>query len=365
MSTVMEQMLRLDFSTRYRMSSLPITTSNRPGESRSRRVLRHLRQRLLLGLRLRQDDIDIVHVHTCSGFSFHRSAWDLRVARQAGRHTVLHMHGAQFDEYFANASTLEKELVRRTLRRADRVIALSPGWLSRLRAIEPSARIVVIENAVAPADARLSRPVNGICRFLMLARMDAWKGVDDLLAACQWMQNCGVPFALTLAGPEGTAGNAAELARKIGKLAGQVRYVGPVEGEAKSRLMAESDVLVQPSHQEGMPLSVLEAFSHGRPVIATRVGAVPEVLEHQVQGLLVPPRDPRELARAMSVLAIDPPMRKLMGETGRRVAGSRFSLSRFRDDLIELYDGLIRTSRQAMQTRNDARQTAMQTRIPA
>jgi glycosyltransferase involved in cell wall biosynthesis len=343
MSTVIGQMLQLNFAPRYTLSALPVTMSPTSSERGPRRAARHLGQRLLLGKMLRRGRAAIAHVHTCSGFSFHRSAWDAAVARRHGCRTVLHMHGARFDEYFAAAPRLEQRLVRAALQSADRVIALSRSWQEKLLGIAPDARVSVIENAVERRGAT-HQSERGTCRFLTLARMDAWKGIDDILDACAILKRHGISFELVLAGPAGTAGDAARIAAKIAQrnLETLVRYVGPALGEAKAKLFATSDVYVQPSHHEGLPISVLEAFASRLPVIATRVGAVPEVVEHEVQGLLTPPKNPAALAAAMSSLAIDPPRRIAMGNEGYQLAATRFSLSRFRDDLLELYDGLIR-----------------------
>lgn len=344
MSTVIAQMLRLNFAPRFTLSALPITMSCGPAESGPRRAARHVGQRLLLGKTLRNQSAAIVHVHTCSGFSFHRSAWDLTVARRHGCRTVLHMHGARFREYFSGARRLEQRLVRAALEAADRVIALSDGWKEKLLAIAPEARVAVIENAVEKAPFENPRSASGVCRFLTIARMDSWKGIDDILDACAILKRQGCFFELILAGPAGTAGDAATITEKISQrgLANLVRYMGPVIGDAKAKLLADSDVYVQPSHQEGLPISVLEAFACRLPVIATRVGAMPEVIEHEVQGLLVPSKNPVALATAMSSLAIDPPRRIAMSTEAYRLAATRFSLSRFRDDLVELYDALIR-----------------------
>lgn len=344
MSAVMQQILDLDLAGRFRVVPFPTTRSPDPDESCPRRVLRHVKQRMLLGRRLRDDRFAIVHIHSCSGFSFHRSSWDLRVARRNGCRTVLHMHGAQFDDYFANASRAERAVVRRTLRMADRVIALSRGWRERIQDMESSARICVIENAVKAGAPHVCRKPTAVCRFLMLARMDTWKGLDDLLEACFILRNRATPFFVTLAGPEGSAGNASQISVKIHKrgLDQHISYIGPIQGETKSRLLAGSDVLVQPSHHEGLPITILEAYAGALPVIATSVGAVPEVMEDDVQGFLVPARHPAELARAMGVLAMDPPRRMAMGQAGLRSAQTRFSITRFRDDLLDLYDDVLR-----------------------
>ena len=111
--------------------------------------------------------------------------------------------------------------------------------------------------------------------------MDSWKGIDDALDACSLLQRRGIAFSLCLAGPEGTAGNAAQIQQKIGtrNLSEAVPYVGPVGGDQKARLCADSDVYLQPSHQEGMPLALLEAMAHGVPVLASAVGGIPELLD--------------------------------------------------------------------------------------
>lgn len=314
------------------------------GESAPRRIARHFGQRFLLGKTLRESPAAIVHIHTCSGFSFHRSAWDLRVARRHGCQTVLHMHGAQFDDYFSKASGLEQRFIRLTLLAADRVVALSDGWREKIRSMAPGAKLTVIENAVEGSSAGVSRPARSQCRFLVLCRMDAWKGIDDVLDACAILKRQGTSFGLTLAGPAGTAGDPCCIRGKIANrgLTDCAVYVGPVEGEAKARLFAESDALVQPSHQEGMPITILEAFANDLPVIASRVGSIPEIMVHEEHGLLIPAKNPAALACAMGALAVDPPQRTSMGRAGGLLARTRFSLTRCRDDLLELYDGLLR-----------------------
>lgn len=354
MSTVIAQMIRLDFGSRFEISALPVTVRTKPDESGAGRIARHLKQRLLLGKTLRETSAAIIHIHTCSGFSFHRSAWDMRVARRHGCRTILHMHGARFDEYFARANRIERALVRRTLESADCVVVLSQGWKAKLQEMSSCAKVCVIENAVEVLSKTKRSTHSARCRFLMLGRMDTWKGLDDLLDACAVLKRQRVPFGLTLAGPEGSAGDAGQIRSQITErgLRDVVAYIGPVEGNSKEHVLAQSDVLVQPSHQEGMPMSILEAFARGLPVIATGVGAVPEIIEHAEQGLLVPAKNPTALAGAMGALAVDPPTRACMGRSAQRLAFTRFSITRFRDDLIELYDSLLREKPSRSASRN-------------
>ena len=90
--------------------------------------------------------------------------------------------------------------------------------------------------------------------------------------------------------------------------------------------------------QMGDMIALLEGLAYGLAIIATRVGAVPEVITDQHEGLLVPSHSPARLAEAMCALATDRPRRKTMASAARQLASTRFSIDRFRDDLISLYD---------------------------
>jgi glycosyltransferase involved in cell wall biosynthesis len=342
MASVAAQTVALDFGNRYRIESLPMTLSANECERRARRVLRHLSQLRLLQATIRRTGGRIVHIHTCSGFSFYRSVLDMLVAQWLGCRVLLHIHGAAFDEFFARAGRAGRRTIAWSLARADRVVALSGGWARKLQHMARAARVRVIENAVAIPAATPLRQAGSRCRFLLLARMDEWKGIDDLLAACAMLRGWGVVFELVLAGPPGTAGDDTTLGREIRQrsLEGVVRYVGPVRGKEKAELLCQTDVYVQPSHHEGMPISLLEALAYGLPVLATNVGAVPEVIHDRRQGILVPPRDPRRLAEGMRSLALDRSLRAALSAEARALAVQRFCMTRFRDDLVSLYDAV-------------------------
>lgn len=354
-STVVEAIVGLDLAPRYRIEFLPTTHRDGPRESLRRRWLRHARKAGELHRMFRIGRADhgrrnggrvrprILHLHTCSGFSFWRSLIDLEIGRRSGCRTALHIHGARFDEFYHAQPAPLRALIRTSLRRASVVIALSPDWAQRLRHISPRANVAVIENAIAVPAPRTTPRSPGPCRFLTLCRMDAWKGIDDLLDACLTLVEGGAAFELVLAGPPGSAGDASMLRRKIAARGVQhcVTYVGELRGHKRDARLDWADVLVQPSHQEGMPMSVLEGMARGLAVVATSVGALPEVITPGVHGLLVAPRDPVALAHALRNTIDDPDQRRTLGQNARDLIRTRFHPDRYRRDLLALYDGLI------------------------
>ena len=122
-------------------------------------------------------------------------------------------------------------------------------------------------------------------------------------------------------------------------IGGRVIFTGWRQNLA--RICADLDLLVVSSDNEGTPVSAIEAMAAGRPVVATRVGGLVDLIEESRTGRLVPPRDPAALAQAIGSLLDDPAARAAMGEAARRSAGERFRAERLVADVERLYDDLL------------------------
>jgi len=107
------------------------------------------------------------------------------------------------------------------------------------------------------------------------------------------------------------------------------------------KLMACSDIFVLSSKWEGLPLVVIEAMAAGKPVVATAVGGVPELVENGLTGLLVPSDNANALAEALLLLAEDPELRQVMGQKGQKKAIDRFDISRTAREYEALYCKLL------------------------
>jgi glycosyltransferase involved in cell wall biosynthesis len=100
-------------------------------------------------------------------------------------------------------------------------------------------------------------------------------------------------------------------------------HFGGAQPDARA-LMTQSSVVLVPSLSEGLPLVVLEALATGTPVVATRVGGIPEIIRDGESGLLVPPRDPAALTAALARILMDRPLAARLGAAGRQVVRERF-----------------------------------------
>jgi glycosyltransferase involved in cell wall biosynthesis len=218
----------------------------------------------------------------------------------------------------------------------------------------PRRKAVVICNGVSlPAD--VAPPVDGPQRAVIVANLIAYKGHDVALSAFAQVRAL-LPMLEARLQLAGTGPEEAPLrawARERG-IEADVEFLGSVEDVPT--LLAGCSFTVLPSLSEGMPNAVLESLAHGRAVVASAVGGVPEILE-QGGGVLVPPGDPEALADAMLALLVDHARAARLGAEGRRLVRDRFGVDRMVEESLRLYRGLLagRSPSEALASEADGR----------
>jgi glycosyltransferase involved in cell wall biosynthesis len=105
------------------------------------------------------------------------------------------------------------------------------------------------------------------------------------------------------------------------------------------------DLFVLPSRTEGLPITILEAMAAGRPVVATTVGGIPELVRHGETGLLVPPKDPQRLAEAMLALLHGQTSARAMGTAGRALVAASFTVEGEARETALLYQRILKVRR--------------------
>jgi len=295
--------------------------------------------RLFLGLLRR--DVAILHLNMSERLSVWRKLSMVRLAKLFGVPVVLHMHGADFADYYAALGPRRRAVIDRTMQSCDRVIVLGQFWyrlVTERIGIDPSAA-VILPNAVPTIDAP-SRPVSsdGICRFLFLGVVGTRKGFDTLLEALATPTLAARKWLLIVAGGGEIAPYRA--AAEAAGLIEQIRFLGHVDGTSVTRLFDDMPILVLPSRNEGLPLAILEAMGRACPIISTPVGSIPDAVIDGKTGLLIPPGDVNALAQAMASLADDPAQASAMGEAGRARFEAHFALSGYIARLEAIYDAV-------------------------
>jgi glycosyltransferase involved in cell wall biosynthesis len=171
-----------------------------------------------------------------------------------------------------------------------------------------------------------------------VGRMTAVKQVQDVLQTARLLHDRGVDAAVVLVGDGPDRGELEALARELGLLEA-IRFVGFQDDVGP--WFHTFDALLLPSRSEGTPVSAIESLASGRPVVATRVGGVADVVTDGVDGYLFPFGDVEAAAAHLATLAADPELRARMGAVGRERALSRYRVGRLVDDIDRLYRALL------------------------
>jgi glycosyltransferase involved in cell wall biosynthesis len=284
---------------------------------------------------LRTVPVDIVHTHSSKAGFLGRLA-----ARAAGAPHIVHTpHGHIFDGYFSPATArLFGALERLAARWTDRIITLSDEEAQdhlRLGIGRPD-QFVTIPSGVDLTEVVTAPPVRlvtGAPVVGAVARLVPVKGLQYLIDAAPEILR-RVPEARFVLVGDGEMRAALEAQARGMGLADRVTFSG-FRKDVPS-VMAGMDLVVLPSLNEGMGRVLVMAMALGKPIVATKVGGVAELLGGGESGLLVPPRDPQALAEAVTAILEDPGRARCFGEAGRRRA-PRYSAEAMLDSLAKLY----------------------------
>ncbi len=284
---------------------------------------------------------DVVHVHLSHGGSVVRKAAPLMAARICGVPAVIHGHSFNFAAWYAPLPGQVRRLVRWALR-ADRWLVLGQGLSDEYRRclhLDPTAVQVLHNPVVLPQAVRRPVPEGRRLVVLALGRLGTRKGTYDLLDAVELLPaDVRAGIRLRLAGDGDVAQVRAQVTdRNLGDTVDVVGWLAPRERDDALR---QADIFVLPSHDEGLPMALLEAMAHGIVPITTPVGGIPEAVTDGVHGLLVSPGDPVALAAALRRLAENSGLRETLA-CQARLRAAAFDIENWRDELAQVWTGVI------------------------
>ena len=347
LDAALDNLLASPLRERYELEVVSVYRNSSP----ARGMLRRLGYGSLLFAqsvrRLRASRCSLADVHAVSGRDFLKSGAVLMAARATQTPVALRIHGGDFDRAYADASTAERRITRALLRVANRVVLLAKSWENIVTEIEPSARTAVIPNSVDCAALRAAgaqRPP-GARNVLMLGGFCERKGHFDAVEAAAMVSRSHADARFLFFGSERDPGAASALRARIDLhgLANTVFLVNPVFGKEKLAQIAKACILILPSHVENMPMAVMEAMAAGLPVVATKVGAIPEMVADGETGILVEPRQPAQLARAIEQLLENSRLRRDLGARAAAIARTRWDTAVVGRQTAELYDSIARS----------------------
>ena len=299
----------------------------------------------LAGLRLRHlvrsGRYAFVHFHTSRAHALSPWLWGLKVKRIVTRRMDYPVKKGRATRFLYTTSV-------------DAVVAISAGIRATLIAAEvPAAHIRLIPSGVDttrftpdPAARRQLRQSYGLGAreplVLATGALVERKGYRTLLQAAHRLKTQGRQFRYVICG-DGSLRSVLQAQASTLGLEREVRFAGFCSDVAP--YLAAADLFVHVPLWEGLGVAVIEALAAGLPVVASRVGGIPELIEDQETGLLVPPQDPLALAAALCRLIDDPRKARALGQTGQSRVRARFDMVVMAQANETLYYDLLNSTR--------------------
>jgi glycosyltransferase involved in cell wall biosynthesis len=238
--------------------------------------------------------------------------------------------------------------LRRKLLAARFVVTCTEANVRHLEGIAPEARIHLVYHGLSADFARLLADTdgaptsNGKLHVLGVGRLVAKKGFDTLVDACAILRERGVPFDALIVGQDDKHGE--EIRGRVAELGLETRVrlpgaMGPpdlLEQYRRASALCMPCRLL-PDDRDGIPNVLVEAMAAGTPVVATAVSGIPELVAHEVNGLLVEPEDPEALADALVRIHGDAEMARKLSRAGRQTVARRFDGERSARELASLF----------------------------
>jgi glycosyltransferase involved in cell wall biosynthesis len=284
--------------------------------------------------------IDLVHLHSSAYMSFWEKCAYLDVARLFGKKVVMHIHGSSFDRFIRESGPFARRAILNHLLRCDKVIALSQTWQSFFLEYLPAEKIAVIENGIDLSLFReqSSRPAEAPT-IVFLGEVCGRKGVYELLPAFKQVLETIPQARCVLIGP-GELERVKATAEELG-IADALHIAGPKWGREKAEALASAWCLTLPSYAEVFPLTLLEGYAAGLPVVSTTVGGIPDFVREGENGFLVAPGDRHALAHALIKVLSDRNLRQQMADANRQLALSRYDITLCARKIGEIYRTLL------------------------
>jgi len=290
----------------------------------------------------------LIHAHTATPAGYA----GLRLGRKYGLPVVVNLRGSDINVYpFQDRWTFR--LTAKVLANADRVLAVSEKLATVAESIATPRQSIEtvhtgcdLEEFAFDATARtairqrLRIPVGSVV-LAFVGNLRKEKGVDELMVAFRTLVKSGMDELQIVFVGTGVRQKELMVAAENSGVGDKAHFVGRVPHKEIPTWLSASDIVVLPSWREGLPNVIVEAMACERPVVATRVGGIPEVVEDGISGVLVDRSDVCALTEAIGGLITDATKRRAMGHAGRRIVAQRFSWQENAEKTIKIYEEVL------------------------
>lgn len=335
MTSVVKSFLKYDYS----MINIKYIATHIENVSVFCKILFFIKALFLVICNLIFNNISIVHIHLSERGSFFRKFTIFIFSKIFRKRVIIHMHGADFKEFYNNNNKFLKSKIRYMLLKADKVIVLGDSWNKFVKNIDHSINTCILRNSVDyPSEVVKYDGIN--INILFLAVLIKRKGIFDLISAAYRIKNDKELKKYNIKFIVAGSGDDEEEVKELIKRKGLNNYFvlkGWVSGLKKIDIIKSCQLMVLPSYNEGLPVSLLEAMSYGMPVISTRVGSIEDLVINEVNGILIEPGDVECLYDSIKSLIIDKNKWEKFSSNSKEEISKNYNSKSYFNEMEQMY----------------------------
>lgn len=281
----------------------------------------------------------LIHIHMSHKGSFYRASLIVLIAKLFKKPIIIHAHGSSFKDFYYAMNGIQKKYCNFIFKQINLLIVLSREWGKFFSTIVDTEKIKILYNGVYPVnEINIKRDEKPVCLFL--GRIGQRKGTYDLITCFGELKReyPSLFLKMILAG-DGELATAQKLIAH-NDLDREIKVVGWVNEIERNHLLLDSDILILPSYNEGLPMAILEAMNYGLSVISSNVGGIPEAIINERTGYMIDPGDIKQLAIYLKKTIEDAQLRKKFSINERKMIFNKFNNTKLMKNLETIYEDL-------------------------
>lgn len=288
---------------------------------------------------LRDKSVKIVHIHSSSEGSFYRKYFFYKISKLFKKKVIFHIHSGRFHNFYNDSNKFIKSLIEEVIDNSDALIVLSKHWESYFKKTFKNKNVYIVHNIVEkPVTTKKTYMKAGEINILYLGKIFKEKGIYELLDCIVENYKLLSPKIRLVVAGKGDE----EYTKKYRDIDTKkiISFPGWIGKEEKIKALKNTDILILPSYNEGLPVSILEAMSYKLPIIATPVGGIPEVLLNKVNGLIIQPKSVEAIKEAITYYIDNPEDIAKHGDASFNMIQGYFP-SEVKKSLVSIYTSVL------------------------
>lgn len=283
--------------------------------------------------------ITIAHIHFSERGSFTRKNLVLKLCKIFNKKTIIHMHGAEFKEFYNDSKSGKKKKILKFLKDADRVIVLGDSWYKFVKELDSEIKVETMPNFVTCVEDKAKFETNEV-NIVFLAVLIKRKGIFDLIEAVNLIikekKFKDYKLRIIVAG----SGKEEEIVKERVNNLGISEYFdfrGWIGKKEKEEILKSGQIFILPSYNEGLPVSILEAMSYGLPIISTNVGSIEDAVIDGYNGSIIEPGDIIGIRNSIVSLIKNKDLWTYYSQNNKDIVIEKYSSHKYFSDLEDMY----------------------------